>query len=244
VQLGGDITVAGKALLDDASASAQRTTLGVNTAAEVITQLTSADIVHSASIVMPKTAGEGILIDTAAPDYGWRDLTADIVVKGTGPSDPTFATYTGTVLRAYQFSASTEQDVFVVFHIPHDYVPGTAIYFHTHWSNAAAVPNTGNVVWGFDYTFARGFSQDAFPAVTTTTVTQASSATRYMHQIAETTAQSIPNLEVDGLILCRAYRKAADAADTCTDAVFLHTLDIHYQSSNLATKNKSPGFYT
>lgn len=243
-KLGGDITVAGKALLDDVNAAAQRTTLGVNTAAEVITQLTSSDIIHSASLVLPKTSGEGILIDTAAPDWGWRDITADINVKGSGANDPTFATYTGTALRAYQFSASAEQEVFLVFHVPHDYVPGTPIYFHAHWSNAAAVPNTGNVVWGFDYAFARGFSQDAFPAVTTTTVTQASSATRYMHQIAETIAQSIPNLEVDGLILCRVYRKAADANDTCSDAVFLHTADIHYQSSNIATKNKIPNFYT
>jgi hypothetical protein len=188
-------------------------------------------------------SGEGIKVDLVNPTFGWRDLTADINVRGTGAADPTFALYGATAMRQYSFSANTEQEVFFVFHVPHDYVPGTAIHFHAHWSNAAATPNTGNVVWGFDYSFAKGFNQEAFPAMTAITVTQASPATRYQHMVAETTAVTIATMEVDGLILVRGYRKAADAADTCTDAVFLHTMDIHYQSSNMATKNKAPSFY-
>ena len=50
-------------------------------------------------------------------------------------------------------------------------------------------------------------------------------------------------MEVDGLILVRGYRDAGNVLDTCTDAVFLHTMDIHYQSTNMATKNKAPSFY-
>jgi len=188
-------------------------------------------------------SGEGIKVDLVNPTFGWRDLTADITARGTGAPDPTFAVYGATAMRQYQFSATTEQEVFLVYHVPHDWVPGTAIHFHAHWSNAAATPNTGNVVWGFDYSFAKGFNQEAFPAMTAITVTQASPATRYQHMVAETTAVTIATREVDGLILVRGYRKAADAADTCTDAVFLHTMDIHYQSSNMATKNKAPSFY-
>jgi hypothetical protein len=195
-------------------------------------------------LVLPKTTGLGIQVDLAAPTFPWRDLTGDITVRGSGAADPTFATYTGTVMRQYSFSATTEQEVFIVFHVPHDYVPSTNIYLHAHWSNAAATPNTGDVVWGFDYSFAKGFNQEAFPAFTTITVTQACPATRYQHNIAETTAITIASLtEPDGLILVRAYRKAADGADTCTDAVFLHTVDIHYQSTGIGTKNKVNNFY-
>ncbi len=195
------------------------------------------------SPVLPKDSGVGIKVDPAQPTFGWRDLTSDIQVRGTGVADPTFSAYGATVLRQYSFSAATEQEVFMVFHIPHDYVPGTAIHFHTHWSNAAATPNTGSVVWGFDYSFAKGFNQAAFTTPATITVTQACPATSYQHMIAETAAVTISGMEVDGLILVRCYRKAADAADTCTDAVFLHTADVHYQSTNMATKNKAPSFY-
>jgi len=194
-------------------------------------------------LVVPKTSGMGIKVDAATPTFGWQDITAPTEVRGSGANDPSFAIYTGTSLRAYSFSASSMKEVFFTFHMPHDYVPGTAIYFHAHWSNAAAVPNTGNVVWGFDYTFAKGFGQQAFPAITTIKVTAACPATRYMHNVSETTAVTIAGLEVDGLILVRGYRDAANAADTCTDAVFLHTMDIHYQSTGVATKNKAPNFY-
>ena len=195
-------------------------------------------------LVLSKESGTGVKLDPIDPVYGWRDLTVDTQVRGNGVNDPSFDTYTGTALRAYQFSAKIMNEVFMVFHVPHDWVPGSAIYFHSHWSNAAATPNTGNVKWGFDYSFAKGFGQEAFPAVQTATVTAASPSVRYSHNVSETTAVSIPLMEVDGLILVRAYRDATNAADTCTDAVFLHTVDIHYQSTNVATINKAPNFYS
>jgi hypothetical protein len=196
------------------------------------------------ALTIPKTPGIGIKVDQTTPTFGWRDIIGNLNVRGTGVNDPPFEIYTGTALRAYRFSATTMMEVFFVYHIPHDYVPGTDIFFHMHWSNAAATPNTGNVVWGFEYSFAKGFNQEAFPATTTVTVTQASPATRYQHMVAETAAISIPTLEVDGLLLVRAYRDAAAGGDTCTDAVFGHTADIHYQSTNMATKAKAPNFYT
>lgn len=140
-------------------------------------------------------------------------------------------------------------EVWINFHIPHDYVPGTQIYFHTHWSNPAATPNTGNVVWGFDYTFARGglasgTANGAFPATSNITVTAACPAVSGTHNISETTGITITGLEVDGVIMVRVYRDATNVADTCTDPVFLHLVDAHYQSTNIATKSKTAGnFY-
>jgi hypothetical protein len=42
----------------------------------------------------------------------------------------------------------------------------------------------------------------------------------------------------------RTYRNAADAADTLDQAPFLHYVDIHYQSTGIGTKQKSPPFWT
>lgn len=194
-------------------------------------------------LVVPNEMGAGIHLDPDAPVYGWRDLTSDVSVRGTGANDPTFAVYTGTTIRGYSFSANTMQEAFFVFHVPHDWVAGSALFFHSHWSNAAATPNTGNVVWKFDYSFAKGFGQEAFPAIQTATVVAPCPAIRYTHNVSETDAVIIPTMEVDGLILVRVYRDAANVLDTCTDVVFLHTVDIHYQSTNVATKNKAPNFY-
>ena len=196
------------------------------------------DIFHSES-------GNGIKInDGDDTTFGWHDIIGQVELRGSGPNDPSFAVYGGySGIRQYEFSPTTMNQVWMVFHVPHDWVPGTPVYFHAHWSNAAAAPNTGNVVWGFEYTWAKGFNQAPFPTPVTATVTQACPATRYQHMIAETTAQTLTGLEVDALVIVRVYRDATNVADTCTDAVFLHTADIHYQSTGIPTKNKAPDFY-
>jgi hypothetical protein len=129
--------------------------------------------------------------------------------------------------------------------MPHDYVPGTDIYFHAHWSNATASPSTNPVVWAFEYIAAKGFNQAAFPASSTVTVQQNGSGTQYQHMIAETAAVTISGLEVDSLVMVRIFRDPATyVADTNPNDVFLLQADIHYQSTNVATKQKSPDFYT
>lgn len=178
-------------------------------------------------------------------DYGWRDLVGNIVVKGVGANDPSWSAITGLGgMFAYEFSATVNKEVWLIFHIDHDYAEGTPIYLHAHWLNAAANPNTGTVRWGFEYTVAKGHQQQAFHAPDTVYVTQNCSATRYMHHIAEVSlADAVPatNLEPDALLLVRCFRDAA--TDTCTDAVDLLTMDCHYQTDRWATKNKSPDFY-
>lgn len=179
---------------------------------------------------------------------GWRDLIGDITVRGVaGANTPTWAEITGmTGMYAYKFDADTMNEVWITYHIDHDYCLNTPIYLHTHWINAAATPNTGNVRWGFQYSAAKGHQQQAFPATTTVYVTQACNATRYMHHIAEvSTTDAVPstNLEPDSLILVRIFRDAANGGDTCTDAVYLLLADCHYQADRTSTQNKAPNFY-
>lgn len=181
-------------------------------------------------------------------DYGWKDMIGAITVKGVGANDPTWAAITGLGnMFAYSFSATAMKEVWVNFHIDHDYAMGTPIYLHTHWLNAAAVPNTGKVRWGFEYTIAKGHQQAAFPAPTTVYVNQSCNATRYMHHIAETSlTDAVPgtNIEPDCILMVRIFRDAADPIDDCSDAVFLLTADCHYQVGQYATKNKAPNFFT
>lgn len=206
-------------------------------------ELIASGLGFTGDLVLKNEQTYGIKLDPEAPGWGWRDITGAVEVRGVGANDPSFATYTGTSLRAYQFSATTMNEVFMVFHMPHDYVVGTDIYIHVHWSNAAVAPNTGNVRWLFDYTYAKGHNQAAFPAIGTAGGNYACPATRYQHNISESEAITISGLEPDGLILSRIYRDGGDPDDTCTDAVFMHTADVHYQSTNVGTKNKSPSFW-
>lgn len=203
------------------------------------TSPTTAGLVNTGNLTLSKTSGEGILVDPAAPTYGWRDILGGIAVKGSGPTDPAWSAYQGTI-KGYQFSVNDE--VQIVFHLPHDHAPGTDLYLHAHWSVITTVIET--VTWGFDITYAKGHQQAAFPATVTTTVAQASNGTAYFHNIAETVITggallNLASIEVDGLILVRVYL----SANTGAIKPFLHTADIHYQSTNMATKQKAPNFY-
>jgi hypothetical protein len=185
------------------------------------------------------TFGTSAEVFTGSGNYGWRDITSDISVKGTGTNNPSWATVRNGI-SAYTFSATTMQEAWVNFHINHDYAVGTPIYLHVHWINPGT--NTGTVRWGFEYTIAKGHQQEAFPATTTAYVEQASSG-QFVHMIGEISSGiSSASLEPDALILVRVFRDAAHVNDTCTNAVALVMSDVHYQANKWATKNKAPNF--
>ena len=212
------------------------------------------------NIVLAKTSGKGIKLQPDVPTFGWHDLLGSISIRGVGATDPSYNVYRGGI-RGYQFDANEE--VFVEFHVPHDYVPGSALYIHAHWSIngkttagvTAGTVNGGNVVWGYEVTYSKGHNQDAFIApITTTTTSATATSTLYRHHIDEVQlSASSPsasqldsdNIEVDGLILVRCYLSANNitVASGAVPAPFLHYVDIHYQSTGIGTKEKSPDFY-
>jgi hypothetical protein len=221
------------------------------------------------NIVLPKTSGKGILLDPDAPTYGWHDMLGDIKTRpaagGGAAAQPDFVAYRGNVY-AYRFGTTAPNnhlhEAFIEFHVPHDYAPGTDLYLHAHWSQnvvdtggPASVP--GDAEWFWDVSYAKGHgtaggSADPFVAPIAPTVVQQGSTTQYGHMIAETQlSDSAPSgvqldsddIEVDGLILVRIHRTPGAGNDTLDQDTFLHYCDIHYQSTNLATKGKVPDFY-
>ena len=212
-------------------------------------------------LIVDKDPGDGVMVDLVTPTFPWRDLLGAISIRGTGAADPSYNVYTGGI-RGYQFAVNDE--VFIEFHIPHDYVPGSAIYIHTHWSingktTAGVTAGTvtgGTVVWGCEVSYSKGHNQAAFSTpFTTTTTSGQTAATLFQHYIDETqlsattpSATQIDSdiIEVDGLILVRAFLSANNitVASGAVPAPFLHFVDIHYQSTNVGTKNKAPDFWS
>lgn len=177
-------------------------------------------------------------------DLYWRDMISELYTRG-GPSAPS-ATEFITGIYAYELVYNQTRTVFSNFHLNHDWAPGTKLYPHIHFS-----PNTnstGDVVFQFSWTAAKGHGQAVFPAVTTKTLTftiPANSAhTHFIAELPEIDSVDGTNLEVDSLILMSISRLGADAADTFADSVWGLTVDLHYQASKFGTPNKTPNFYT
>lgn len=174
---------------------------------------------------------------------GWNDYLSSLSAgKVAGANVPTWSLLRDG-LYANSFSASAMNEVWINFHILHDYAPGTMFYPHIHWTTAGT--NAGVVRWGLEYTFARGYGFESFPASTTVYLQQAATGTAYRHMIAEATEGNgvlIPTLETDGILMVRVFRDAANAADTCTDAAFGLFVDMHYQSDGMLTNERNRTF--
>ncbi len=206
-------------------------------------------------LVLPKTAGKGIQIDLSSATFGWQDMLGQVHVRQPGPNDPTLSVYQGSI-RQFSFSNGAINEIFNEFHVPHDYLPGSDIFIHVHWSQIvvdtggpAGVP--GTVKWNFDVSYAKGHGQAPFSAPFTTFVTQQAAGVQYRHNLIEVqlsaaapTAIQLNTalLEPDGIILVRSWRNPADALDTLNQVPFMHYVDIHYQTTCIGTKQKAPPF--
>jgi len=201
----------------------------------------------NSNIVLSNTSGTGIKVNIASPAFGWKDLIGNISLRGNGVNNPTWTVYRGNIFQ-YLFDLNAE--VWHEFHMPHDYVPNSDMYIHTHWSHNATDVTTGGVAWTFDVSYAKGYNRDAFSAPVSLSVPQSASTIQYQHMIAETQLSAASpttyqlnsaNLETDGLILVRCYLSANTLSEE--HSVFVHYIDIHYQSTQTATKNRNYPFY-
>jgi hypothetical protein len=205
---------------------------------------------------LPKTSGLGIKVDsTGTPTFPWRDLIGDITPKTSGAGAPTLAAFRGGNVRSFFYSAGDDGDA--IFHVPHDYVPGSDMFLHLHWAhNGTAI--SGNLVVDFYLTYAKGHNQADFPAEVNRTLTVSTpdiaTVPRYRHRVDETqitaaspAASQIDSdiIEVDGLILVHFNATTIPTiTGGTTNEPALFTLDIHYQSTGVGTKGKAPDFWT
>jgi len=199
---------------------------------------------------VPKGRADGIKIES---DYGWHDLLGHLFVPDySAPEAPTLSTYVGGI-KEHLLAEGDEVQVRV--HLPHDYLMGSNLHIHTHWSHNATTVTGGSVTWGMELTYAKGHNQGAFAGTIIITEQQTASTIQRQHMICEAPASisggsanllDTDDLEVDGLIFGRVYLVSNDleVSSGPVPDVFLHQVDIHYQSTNVATKQRAPDFWT
>lgn len=207
---------------------------------------------------IPKTSGLGIKVDSlGTPTFPWRDLIGDVTPKTSGAGAPTLAAFRGGNTRTFFYSAGDDGDI--IFHIPHDYAPGTDLFLHLHWGhNGTAI--SGSLVVNYYITYAKGHNQASdgnFTAEVNRTLTVSTpdiaTVPQYRHRVDETqisaatpAASQIDSdiIEPDGIIIVH-YDATTIPTITggSTNEPAFFTLDIHYQTTGVNTKNKTPNFY-
>ncbi len=198
-----------------------------------------------------KASGKGLKVDITTPTFGWRDLLGKVTQRNIGGSKPTHAIYRGT-LRQYQFAAGKEE--YFTYHIDHDHVPDSDIFLHVHWSHIGDDVSGGTVTFEYELSYAKGFNRGAFSEPVSTTFIGTADTTQYDHVITEVQVSAVSpdgnqldsnDLEPDGIIEARVKVTSNDITVNAGGVPdpFIHEADIHYQSTNIGTKQKAPNFY-
>ena len=205
----------------------------------------------SGSLSLPKTTNTGLKVNN---NWGWRDLIGDITPRSSGSLAPLLKNLVGNI-REWAYSANDQGDS--RFHLPHDYVPGSDLFIHVHWThNGTAI--SGTIKIDFFVTYAKSHGQASFPvtlnpSLTVTSLNIANTPT-LLHRVDEvqlstpggsTTLLNSNLIEVDGFILINYVLTTIPSisGSTFSNTPYVIGLDIHYQSNNMATANKTPNFY-
>ena len=170
----------------------------------------------------------------------WTDYLSPMAQAEVAAGSPSMLPFgVSGNLKALNFTTTGSKDaVMQYFHINHDIKAGTNVYPHVHWSTDGI--DTSNVAWNIEYSIAKGHDQEAFPAPTTFTLTQAASGTPWQHMIVEADdSDSFEAPEVDSIVMMRI-----EVDSTATgDLLFGLFADLHTEIDRPGTPNKAPDFY-
>ncbi len=229
-ELGDDITSAGKAILDDADASAQRTTLGLGTAATQSSgSFAAASHSHAASdttsgVFATARLGTG----TANSSTFLRgDGTWDTPAGGSGtktyarftpldncPPATNYATLdTRNAIPVLDFDAGTDESAVFVSVVPEAASLGSGLKVRIHWMATSAT--SGDVVWGAQIErMNTDEDSDGFDTVATATGT--ANGTSGIITMTEITITTIDSVAAGEAYRLKVYRDADSGSDTMT----------------------------
>lgn len=181
------------------------------------------------------------LSNAAIEGGGWEDnIQYFCTAKGRGTDEPTWKDM-GNGLYNYKFDAGDE--LFVPFHVTHDYIIGSKAYPHVHFLVDEALPAGKTIVWSFTYTIAKGHhqGQSLTGATTAINLTYTSDGTEIAgeHLVVECSdLDSVDLLEPDSILTAGVKLVSEDV----TGNIYGIQCDLHYLSSSAATTSKEPPF--
>lgn len=142
----------------------------------------------------------------------------------------------------WMFDFSIEQEVYFTVQLPHSYKVGSNIYPHVHWTTPTGTPTGTDVVWGLEYSvIAIGGTFSANTTIITANTVIPSIGTpvgTYQHLITEFAAINGTGFGVSTILVCRLFRKTADASDTFINPVGLLGFDIHFEKDTDGSRSE------
>lgn len=168
----------------------------------------------------------------------WDDLRVSLRSASAGAASPTQTTFrqntgaTSTGVMAYAFSKTIDQSLHFDVQLPHNWLTGTGIRPHVHWSPGSSA-DTGSVRWELEYTWANAVNTpgNTFPVTVSDVVDQAGAGVAYAHQIASFAEIAGTGKRASSVLMCRLARLGNASEDTFDAVAFGLSVDFHIQVS-------------
>lgn len=173
----------------------------------------------------------------------WNTITQALFSIGATTSDPTRILLFNN-LQGLLFKPSALTQVFTQIKIPFDIALNTDCHIALHWMPGSGA--NGTIRWGIEYSIAKGYSQQSFPAT----------QTNYTHVAANSTVDLIRNMttdlvtlnstsiEPDSTLLLRVFRDGGSNLDTFLGNTSAWKVSLKYQRQRIGTRQNVPNFYT
>jgi len=173
---------------------------------------------------------------------GWKDnIQPFSAARGRGTTEPVWSDI-GNGQYLYKFT--TGDELFIPYHVDHDYARGKKAYPHIHFICDQDQDIGDTVTWRFAYIIAKGHSQGGSLTGAESTIdmtyTYTGDEVAGEHIIVECSdGQAFDLIEPDTVILARVEL----LAETVDGDIYGIMADLHYEADRDSTINKSPDFY-
>lgn len=180
----------------------------------------------------------------------WATITIPMnSVKPDASSYPGFAQFmdagwASQGVYVYWFDPDKYLHVYFAAEVPHDYVEGTDLHFHVHWTPRGNGAANQVVVWEFEYTWANEaeiFSNT--DVISESAHIPAETLVASKHYVTDFTVSNpiSPNAiqdEISSILVCRLSRAGLDQSDDYGDYAGLLACDFHYQKNTMGSRDE------
>lgn len=174
----------------------------------------------------------------AVEDTYWDDLHVTLLASKTGGAkDPTFTKLTddgagSQGVNTYDFSNSTEKELFAVTQFPHHWKIGTALEPHVHYTVKAEA--TGVVKWGLEYTVA-GYGENFGLSTIIYAEETVSALAALDHTLVSFPSIPLPTATLSSILMLRFFRPI-NVVDMVAADLSLLQFDFHHQIDGFGSR--------
>lgn len=166
-------------------------------------------------------------------DIAWNDIVLPADRLGQAASAPDRELIAGNIQALAFDGGGTMEQLFGSFEIVHDYVEGTDLRPHIHWSPSSTENN--DVKWFLEYTIAN--RNDSLSVANTISVVTSTTGVDRKHIIVELPVIDGSTFGIGTTCNFRFYRNPSDTEDTYGGDAFLLSLGIHYESDGNGSRD-------